>query len=170
MDARFELFLRLISVFDAGFDYTAAYDSVPHQYGDETLYQSEMHLLKEIGRAQEITVTELAASLKKTKSACSQMVHKLQSKGLLQQERNPKNLREYKLTLTPRGQQIFDAHARFERNCLRRSCRCLDDFSDAELETYIRVQEKLNEAFCKDVEDNQELYARVIDLDQNDRI
>ncbi len=165
-EQRFALFTRLIAAFDEGYDYTQAYDSVPHKYGEEQLYQSEMHLLKAVGQFSDITVTQVAAHLKKSKSACSQMVRKLCHKGLLKQERNPDNHRELRLTLTERGWEIFQLHTRFERKCLQRSCRYLDNFSDKELEIYIQVQQRLNEAFQKDVEDNQELYERVIGLEE----
>ena len=162
MDERFNLFLQVIESFDQGYDYTSEYDAVPHKYGDEILYQSEMHLLKEVGKAEQITVTELAGIMKKTKSACSQMVHKLRKKGFLEQERNEKNLREYILTLTDRGKEIYNLHTNFEKKCLQRSCKYLNEFSDDDLRLYIRIQNKLNEAFAKDVEDNFELYDRIV--------
>lgn len=165
MDQRFDLFMKVVQTFDIGYDSAFEYDSVPHQYGDEVLYQSEMHLLKAIGQFTDITVTELAVKFKRTKSACSQMVHKLRRKGLVEQIRNEKNLREYNLILTERGWEIYNLHTKFERNCLKRSCSYLNDFTTEELETYIRVQEKLNEAFKQDVEDNLEIYSKVIDMD-----
>ena len=53
------------------------YDSLPHDYGNAVLYQSEAHLIQCIGQNDGITVTEASKLLKKTKSACSQMVKKL---------------------------------------------------------------------------------------------
>lgn len=56
------------------------YDSLPHDYGNAVLYQSEAHLIQCIGQNDGITVTEASKLLKKTKSACSQMVKKLVGK------------------------------------------------------------------------------------------
>ncbi len=165
MDERLDLFMKVVETFDVGYDYAFEYDSVPHRYGDEILYQSEMHLLKAIGQFSNTTVTELAGKFKKTKSACSQMVHKLRKKDLVKQVRNENNLREYNLTLTEKGWKIYNLHIKFEHNCLKRSCSYLDELTTEELKTYIRVQEKLNEAFKQDVEDNLEIYSKVIDLD-----
>ena len=53
------------------------YDSLPHDYGNAVLYQSEAHLIQCIGQNDGITVTEASKLLKKTKSACSQLVKKL---------------------------------------------------------------------------------------------
>ena len=71
------------------------YDSLPHDYGNAVLYQSEAHLIQCIGQNDGITVTEASKLLKKTKSACSQMVKKLVGKNWVKQTRNQKNNREY---------------------------------------------------------------------------
>ena len=66
---------------DEAYDLMYEYDSLPHRYGAHILYQSEAHIIDLIGEHPEITVTELAAILKKTPSACSQSVRKLRAKG-----------------------------------------------------------------------------------------
>ena len=157
MDTRFELFETVIFAFDEGFDLAAKYDTMPHQYGDETLYQSEMHLIQAIGRTPNVTITEIAAASSKTTSAFSQMVHKLKKRGFVNQERNAQNNREYKLSLTEKGWEIYRLHEVFDEKCLQRTCAGLDGFTDAELEIYVAVQKKLNAAFAKDVEQNGKL-------------
>ena len=64
---------------DEAYDLMYEYDSLPHRYGAHILYQSEAHIIDLIGEHPEITVTELAAILKKTPSACSQIVRKLRN-------------------------------------------------------------------------------------------
>jgi DNA-binding MarR family transcriptional regulator len=157
MDKRFELFQAVISAFDEGYDYAAKYDAMPHQYGEETLYQSEMHLMQAIGRSPDVTITAIAAASAKTTSACSQMVHKLKKRGFVNQERNEQNNREYKLSLTEKGWEIYRLHEVFDEKCLQRTCAGLDMFTDEQLQTYIAVQEKLNAAFAKDVALNGKL-------------
>jgi DNA-binding MarR family transcriptional regulator len=157
MNERFELFQAVISAFDEGFDLATKYDAMPHQYGDETLYQSEMHLIQAIGRTPNVTITAIAAASSKTTSACSQMVHKLIKRGFVNQERNTQNNREYKLSLTEAGWEIYRLHEVFDDKCLKRTCAELDDFTDEELQLYIAVQKKLNGAFAKDVQQNGKL-------------
>lgn len=95
MDNRYGLYAELIDSFDEGCDLCSRYDSMPHQYGGEILYQSEMHFLQAVGDTPNITITVISQQLGKTKSACSQMVRKLIKKNLIVQERNQNNNREY---------------------------------------------------------------------------
>lgn len=157
MDERYEQYNELINTFDKGCYLCTAYDSMPHQYGDEVLYQSEMHFLQAVGNTPNITITIIANQLGKTRSACSQMVRKLINKGLITQERNQNNNREYYLHLTPKGIEIYFAHEAFDRKCLTRTYESLKDFSDEELQTYIAVQKQLNEVFAKDVNEHNAL-------------
>ena len=78
---REELLRDIWEAQDEAYDLMYEYDSLPHRYGDNTLYQSEAHVIDLIGENPEITVTEIAAILKKTASACSQIVRKLRAKG-----------------------------------------------------------------------------------------
>ena len=110
-----------------------------------------------IGRTPNVTITEIAAASSKTTSAFSQMVHKLKKRGFVNQERNAQNNREYKLSLTEKGWEIYRLHEVFDEKCLQRTCAGLDGFTDAELEIYVAVQKKLNAAFAKDVEQNGKL-------------
>lgn len=157
MDKRHEQYEDLIRYFDEGCDLCIRYDSMPHQYGDEILYQSEMHFLQAVGDTPNITITVIAQQFGKTKSACSQMVRKLIKKDLITQERNQNNNREYYLNLTPKGVDIYYAHEEFDKKCLTRTYESLKDFSDEELQAYISVQKHLNEVFAKDVEEHDVL-------------
>ena len=40
MDAREELCQKLMDIVDIGYDLMAEYDSLPHQYGEVTMYQA----------------------------------------------------------------------------------------------------------------------------------
>ena len=119
------------------------YDSLPHDYGNAVLYQSEAHLIQCIGQNDGITVTEASKLLKKTKSACSQMV---------KQTRNQKNNREYKLHLTEEGLIIYDHHENFDRMSYEHNSKELYHFTDEELQLYIKIQKRMNELIGLDVE------------------
>ena len=149
-----EQYKELLQSFDKGYELCYEYDSMPHQYGDEVLYQSEMHFLEVVGDTPSITITVISQQLGKTKSACSQMVRKLVKKELLTQERNDKNTREYYLNLTERGKEIYEVHKEFDEKCMQRTYKSLADFSEEELRSYISVQKTLNQVFQKDVDEN----------------
>ncbi len=149
-----EQYKELLQSFDKGYELCYEYDSMPHQYGDEVLYQSEMHFLEVVGDTPSITITVISQQLGKTKSACSQMVRKLVKKELLTQERNEKNNREYYLNLTERGKEIYEVHKEFDEKCMQRTYKSLADFSEEELQSYISVQKTLNQVFQKDVDEN----------------
>ena len=137
---------------DEAYDLMYEYDSLPHRYGAHILYQSEAHIIDLIGEHPEITVTELAAILKKTPSACSQIVRKLRAKGWVEQVRNPENNRIFNLYLTDSGQRVYQDHTSFNHSCQVSTFRLLDTFSTEELEHHLMVQRKLNEAYQEDVQ------------------
>ena len=145
---------------DEAYDLMYEYDSLPHRYGAHILYQSEAHIIDLIGEHPEITVTELAAILKKTPSACSQIVRKLRAKGWVEQVRNTANNRQVMLRLTPAGEhlyltesgkQVYQAHTAFNQSCQEATFQLLSNFSPEELEHHLMVQRKLNEAYQDDV-------------------
>lgn len=152
MENRRENLLRQIwSAQDEAYDLMYEYDTLPHRYGENVLYQSEAHIIDLIGEHPEITVTELADILKKTASACSQIVRKLRDKDWVEQKRNPENNRVYNLHLTESGKIIYKNHVDFNRACQYHTFRLLEEFTEEELENHLRVQKKLNEAYQKDV-------------------
>nr|WP_317325172.1 MarR family transcriptional regulator [uncultured Flavonifractor sp.] len=159
MEQQRETLLRQIwAAQDEAYDLMYEYDSLPHQYGENTLYQAEAHIIDLIGEHPEITVTELATVLKKTPSACSQIVRKLRAKGWVEQVRNKKNNRVYNLLLTTKGQQIYLDHTAFNRSCQKATFQLLDTFSTQELEHHLMVQKKLNEAYQEDLRSSRDLH------------
>lgn len=151
-DQREALLRQIWAAQDEAYDLMYEYDSLPHQYGENTLYQSEAQIIDLIGEHPEITVTELAAILKKTPSACSQIVWKLRAKGWVTQVRNEENNRIFNLHLTESGQRVYQDHTAFNHSCQEATFRLLETFSTQELEHHLMVQRKLNEAYQSDVE------------------
>ena len=151
-DQREALLRQIWAAQDEAYDLMYEYDSLPHQYGENTLYQSEAHIIDLIGEHPEITVTELAAILKKTPSACSQIVRKLRAKGWVTQVRNEENNRIFNLHLTESGQRVYQDNTSFNRSCQEATFLRLDTFCTQELEHHLMVQKKLNEAYQEDVQ------------------
>ena len=151
-DQREALLRQIWAAQDEAYDLMYEYDSLPHQYGENTLYQSEAHIIDLIGEHPEITVTELAAVLKKTPSACSQIVRKLRAKGWVTQVRNEENNRIFNLHLTESGKRIYQDHKAFNQSCKAATFRMRETFSTEEVEHHLMVQRKLNEAYQEDVQ------------------
>ena len=148
-DQREALLRQIWAAQDEAYDLMYEYDSLPHQYGENTLYQSEAHIIDLIGEYPEITVTELAAVLKK-------IVRKLRAKGWVTQVRNEENNRIFNLHLTESGQRVYQDHTAFNQSCQSATFRLLETFSTQELEHHLMVQRKLNEAYQSDVQNSKE--------------
>jgi len=154
-ERRYEIYCEMIDQLDEGTRLINEYDALPHDYGAAVMYQAESQIIHLVGRNPGITASEIAVILKKTPSACSQLIRKMRKKEWIGQVRNEENNREYQLFLTESGKTIFEDHNRFEERCYRRSFENLSEFSDEELRTYIAIQKKLNETFAMDVEESK---------------
>ena len=152
MNTRYDIFLEMMDEMDKAYDLMEEYDSMPHIYGQETLYQAESHIIEMIGKNNRITVTEIAKRMKKTKSACSQMIRKLRNKGWVNQTRNSQNNREYNLSLSEDGWNIFKAHEEIDKVCFNRGLDNLNKYTDQELQLYLKIQQEINKSFKEDVE------------------
>lgn len=148
------LYNKMMKLIDQGYDLMAEYDSLTHRYGDVILYQSEAKMIQYIGNHEGTTITAIASETGKTASAYSQVIRKLKKKDFVKQVRNEENAREYKLYLTEKGAEIFEAHDQFEQFCYQRMFEKLEEFTEKDLEVYCRIQEKLNEAYAIDVEES----------------
>lgn len=155
-----QLLQQIWSAQDTAYELMSEYDSLPHHYGSEVLYQAEAYIVNLVGQHPGITVTQLAEILNKTTSACSQIVRKLRAKGFVEQIRNPGNNRLYNLELTPEGSEVFQAHIRFNQECQEKTFELLRDFTDEELRIHLRVQDRLNEAYQDDVRRSREQFAK----------
>ena len=144
---------------DDAYDLMAEYDSLPHRYGKEVLYQAEAYIINWIGRKPDITTTELSEVLNKTASACSQIVKKLVEKNLVVQTRNQQNKRQYNLRLTCDGEDVYRGHIAFNEYCQSVLFGMLEEFSNEELETYLRIQDRINKAYEGDVQRSKEQFA-----------
>ena len=159
-EKRDALLRKLWEAQDEAYDLMCEYDALPHHYGDNILYQAEGHIIDLIAVYPGITITDLGNILKKTASACSQIVRKLKEKGWVEQTRNRDNNRQYNLKLTDFGMQVYEDHQNFCRACQKETFLMLKDFTEEELENHIRVQEKINEAYQGDVRRSREKFMQ----------
>ena len=148
---RKELLARIWKAQDEAYDLMCEYHSLPRYYGENALYQAEGQLIDLIAIHPGITITTLGSILQKTPSACSQLVRKLRDKGWVVQSRNRENNRQYNLTLTESGMQIFQDHIHFTQNCQDIAFGLLSEFTEEQLESHLRIQKRLIEAYQGDV-------------------
>ena len=157
-DRRAELLQQLWEAQDEAYDLMSEYDSLPHHYGENILYQAEGHIIDLIALYPGITITDLGSILRKTPSACSQIVRKLKEKGWVEQSRNKDNNRLYNLTLTESGQKVYQDHLAFNQYCQRETFSLLEEFTEEELEAHVRVQRRLNLAYQADVKRSRDKF------------
>lgn len=159
-EKREELLRQLWTAQDEAYDLMCEYDSLPHHYGDNILYQAEGHIIDLIAVYPGITITDLGNILKKTPSACSQIVRKLKEKGFVEQTRNRDNNRQFNLKLTEAGERLYQDHTQFSRQCQRETFALLEGFTDEELAHHVMVQRKVNEAYQGDVRRSRERFLK----------
>ena len=158
-EKRSELLEQIWNQQNQAYDLMCEYDAMPHRYGACMLYQAQAHMIDLIAQYPDITAADLAVILRKTPSACSQTLRKLREKGLVEQLRNTANNRQYKLQLTESGQALYRDHAAFSADCQPRTFDRLAAFTEEELALYLRVQQRINEAYADDVRRSREVFA-----------
>ncbi len=88
----------------------------PQDYGTGEEYTSvEVHTLKRIADKPGITLTELAKDYAKTKGAISQIVKKIEAKGLIYREPAPGHDNKYYLYITEKGSALDAAHRAYDQ-------------------------------------------------------
>lgn len=115
---------------------------IPRDYGTGEEYTSvEVHTLKYVADHPGVTVTELARAYGKTKGAISQMLKKLEGKGLIFRENSGKD-RRYPLYLTDKGKNLDQAHREFDAIHAGESLdRVRELYSQEEINTAFSVME-----------------------------
>lgn len=91
------------------------YEKKQNDYGTGELYTStEVHTVTHIEDHPGITVTQIAEDTFRTKSAVSQMVSKLEAKGLIRREQNPCNAKQQLLYVTEKGLELSRCHKQYD--------------------------------------------------------
>ena len=86
-------------------------DRKTRYYGtDQPLFGAEIHMIKSIRENEGIHVTGLADMLGVTKGAVSQIIMKLERKGMIEKDTDPRNLSRLMLRLTPKGETAYLCH------------------------------------------------------------
>ncbi|WP_021171489.1 MarR family protein [Sporomusa ovata DSM 2662] len=125
-------------------------------YGtDVPLFPSEIHMINKIKQNEGIHVTGLANILNVTKGAVSQIIMKLEKKGLIQKEKDINNQSRLVLKLTAKGETAYHNHEKFHKKIEVMVNEIVKDASKEEVKFFkdvlITLEERL-ELFKKEVE------------------
>jgi len=117
-----------------------ALEKIPVKSGlKHDLYHSERHMLDRIGEHPEINVTEFARVAGITKGAVSQVVKKLETKGLVRRYKSGSNNKEVFLELTRTGRDAFSEHGRKNEETIRPLLQELRKYPDDKVEFLISM-------------------------------
>lgn len=103
------------------------------------LYPSEFHLIDTVGKNPAENLTSIASRFGVTKGAISQMVKKLEKKGIVEKVRVPGNKKDIMLELTEFGKEAFEWHKSLHESMEIGIRKELEQMSDAETEALLRV-------------------------------
>ncbi|WP_291325508.1 MarR family transcriptional regulator [Desulfovibrio sp. UCD-KL4C] len=100
---------------------------------DVELPAGEVHCLQAIGLNEGANLKSIATVMGVSKSAVSQMVSKLEKKGLVRKDRALDNNKELLASLTGAGWEAFNIHQEFHERHMHNLLGRLDEFSDPQI-------------------------------------
>lgn len=113
----FEAFLRLL---DRVMTKMTSLHSFPIDFGTGVpLHRAEIHTIQAIGDRKETIVTELAEHMNVTKGAVSQIIKKLEGKGMVLRMGRRSDARESVLTLSETGWKGYHCHQHYHLEMFR---------------------------------------------------
>jgi DNA-binding MarR family transcriptional regulator len=121
------LFIKMVNKYNA-------LEKVPVKFKKgHNLYHSERHMIDNIGENSEMNITEFAESLGVTKGAVSQVVSKLEKKGIVKRNKKSGNEKEVILSLTKEGSELYKMHKKVNEESLLPLYNKLKKHSDEEV-------------------------------------
>lgn len=106
----------------------------------------EIHTLTFVEENPGITVTEIATMWKRTKGASSQIVAKLEHKGLIERRKERNNAKNLHLYVTDQGLALSKAHKQYDVKELTWANQILhQEFSEQEINAFYKVMQRYTE-------------------------
>jgi DNA-binding MarR family transcriptional regulator len=105
---------------------------------DQKLTREEIHLIKRIGAHPGNHVIGLAKDLGITKAAVSSKLKRLERKGMIIKEKDPRNLSRLNIGLTEQGYVAYRAHEAFHSRFDKIMVEIFDGYSKEEIAFLIR--------------------------------
>lgn len=106
-------------------------EQIPQQFGTEDLlYPTEIHTIEFIGDHPGPSAKDLAAHMRVTKGAVSQMVRKLTEKDMVSSTRDYRVRSLSRLTLTDKGRTAYRGHRKLHRRMTARFAEHMGEVSE----------------------------------------
>jgi len=139
----FELWMKIMNMMQE-------HESWVRDFGTgDLLHPSEIHTLQAVGDQEKVNITGLAKSLGITKSGVSQMVSKLEKKGLIKRWRKPGNEKEVLLKMTEKGEVAYEGHETLHRQIREIINEELDNYDDSNILLLVRFLSRIEELIEK---------------------
>ncbi len=140
----YELVLKIRKVTETHSKYMA----VERDYfKGEHLFMREAHMIVEIGELQQPTMSELAQKMEVTPGAISQLAVRMEKKGFIQRIPDTEDKRKSFVILTEKGKEFYKLHKAFDEEQYRKADKLLSEYTQEQLEEFIRFEEKVNQIF-----------------------
>ena len=123
---------------------THEYQGITRDYARNgiTMGQAEAHLLTDIADNPGITTTQLAECWRKTTAAISQMITKLEKKGMVERRRTKNNALNVWIYPTPLGEKTSEAHLHFDVDSIQVTLESMrKTCTEAEISAFFKVLE-----------------------------
>jgi DNA-binding MarR family transcriptional regulator len=128
-----ELFIRVVNKYNS-------LEKIPVKYGKiPNLYHSERHMLDMIGDNPGMNITGLAKNVGVTKGAISQVVKKLEKKGVVRRYKDIDNDKEVFIELTKSGRDIYQKHKEVNNETIRPLYDELKKYPEEKVEFLIKM-------------------------------
>ena len=119
-------------------------------YGtDVQLSSTEIYLMKIVQETPECHVTGAAERTGVSKAAVSQMVQRLERKGVMQKKISPENRSKYLLMLTKKGKTAHWEHMRIEKEGQERILKIIKQYNTNNLDVITDFLNKMTESINK---------------------
>lgn len=106
---------------------------------------AEVHTIEYIGQHPQANVTQIATALFVTRGAVSKLTKRLMTRGLIERYQQSDNRKEIYFSLTPRGQKVFDIHARLHQGFQQRDQPVFDQADPAQLQATLDFLKQYND-------------------------
>lgn len=111
---------------------------------DTDIYRREIHVIKLVGAHSGIYVSEIGRKFGVTKGAASQVLKKLEKKGLIQKYPDETNNTRLLVRLTDKGETAYQGHEEYHRQHDSEFFTFLAELNKHELETLRVFIEKID--------------------------
>ncbi len=141
-------FKNLLAAFMGLYNQINASEKRQYDFGTGTmLHPSEIHTIEAIGQNTGINVTELAKLMRVTKGAISQVIKKLEAKGMISKYFSDDNNQRVLLKLTAQGQTAFDGHNRLHQRQYDLLKKELEHLGDEQVRFLAEVMGSIERSF-----------------------